>query len=79
MSCGPVLLLVAASMMTASGIQRLTVAKVLNHVESGVTAVYDRHSYDKEKQKGLRSWGRQLEAILDRKTSSKVVPIKHNQ
>ena len=69
----------AASMMTASGIQRLTVAKVLNHVESGVTAVYDRHSYDKEKQKGLRSWGRQLEAILGRKTSSKVVPIKHNQ
>ena len=69
----------AASMMTASGIQRLTVAKVLNHVESGVTAVYDRHSYDKEKQKGLRSWGRQLEAILDHKTSSKVVSIKHNQ
>ena len=69
----------AASMMTASGIQRLTVAKVLNHVESGVTAVYDRHSYDKEKQKGLRSWGRQLEAILGHKTSSKVVSIKHNQ
>jgi len=69
----------AASMMTASGIQRLTVAKVLNHVESGVTAVYDRHSYDKEKQKGLRSWGRQLEAILGHKTSSKVIPIRNSQ
>ena len=69
----------AASMMTASGIQRLTVAKVLNHVESGVTAVYDRHSYDKEKQKGLRSWGRQLEAILDHKTSSKVIPIRNSK
>ena len=69
----------AASMMTASGIQRLTVAKVLNHVESGVTAVYDRHSYDKEKQKGLRSWGRQLEAILGHKTSSKVIPIRNSK
>jgi len=65
--------------MTASGIQRLTVAKVLNHVESGVTAVYDRHSYDKEKQKGLRSWGRQLEAILGHKTSSKVIPIRNSK
>ena len=68
-----------ASMMTASGVQRLTVSKILNHVETGITSVYDRHSYDKEKQKGLRSWGRQLEAILGHKASSKVVPIKHNQ
>ena len=33
----------AASMMTGMGIPRLTVSKILNHVESGVTAVYDRH------------------------------------
>ena len=69
----------AASMMTASGIQRLTVSKILNHVESDVTSVYDRHSYDKEKQKGLRSWGRQLEAILGHKTSSKVIPIRNSK
>ena len=43
-----------ASMMTASGVQRLTVSKILNHVETGITSVYDRHSYDKEKRKALR-------------------------
>jgi integrase len=69
----------AASMMTASGIQRLTVAKVLNHVESGVTAVYDRHSYDKQKREALSSWGLLLEIILGHKTSSKVIPIRNSK
>jgi integrase len=36
----------AASHMTGMGISRLVVAKILNHAESGITAVYDRHSYD---------------------------------
>ena len=65
----------AASMMTASGIQRLTVSKILNHVESGVTAVYDRHSYDKEKRQALETWGRKLESILTGK-KAKVVNLK---
>jgi integrase len=69
----------AASMMTASGVQRLTVSKILNHVETGITSVYDRHSYDKQKREALSSWGLLLETILGRKTSSKVIPIKHNQ
>jgi integrase len=65
----------AASMMTASGIQRLTVSKILNHVESGVTAVYDRHGYDKEKRQALETWERKLKTILfDEK--AKVVNLK---
>lgn len=36
--------------MTALGIERLHVGKVLNHSEGGdVTAIYDRHSYWNEK------------------------------
>jgi integrase len=54
----------AASHMTSIGVSRLTVSKLLNHVESGVTAVYDRHSYDKEKRQALDSWSRKLENIL---------------
>jgi integrase len=53
-----------ASQITAMGIPRLTVSKILNHVESGVTAVYDRHSYDKEKQKALDKWSKRLEKIV---------------
>ncbi len=54
----------AASFMTSMGIPRAVVAKILNHVESGVTAVYDRHSYDPEKRKALELWGRELERIV---------------
>jgi hypothetical protein len=45
------------------GISRLVVSKLLNHVESGVTAVYDRHSYDQEKRAALEAWGAHLERI----------------
>ena len=38
------------------------VGKVLNHKERGVTAVYDRHSYDQEKRQALEAWGRRLKA-----------------
>jgi integrase len=54
----------AASLMTGMGISRLAVAKILNHVEGGVTAVYDRHSYDPEKKHALEAWGRRLDVIL---------------
>lgn len=36
----------AASLIVGAGAPRLIVSKILNHVESGVTAVYDRRSYD---------------------------------
>jgi hypothetical protein len=32
------------------GISRLTVSKILNHAEKGVTSIYDRHSYDQDKR-----------------------------
>ena len=54
----------AASHMAAIGISRLVVSKILNHVERGVTAVYDRHSYDREKRQALDTWGRMLEFIV---------------
>ena len=30
-------------------------SKILNHVENSVTAIYDRHSYDKEKKLGCKT------------------------
>lgn len=36
----------------------LVVSKILNHVETGVTAVYDHHSYDLEKRAALDFWGK---------------------
>lgn len=54
----------AASYMTGLGINRLVVSKILNHVDNQITAVYDRHSYDKEKQVAMEQWEKQLGKIL---------------
>ncbi|NJL26400.1 MAG: tyrosine-type recombinase/integrase [Thermoanaerobaculia bacterium] len=54
----------AASHMTSMGIPRLVVSKILNHAESGITAVYDRHGYDAEKRDALERWAAKLEEIL---------------
>ena len=56
----------AASFMTSMGTPRLVVAKILNHVETSVTAVYDRHSYDREKREALDAWAIRLVEILQR-------------
>jgi hypothetical protein len=50
--------------MTSTGTPRAVVQKILNHVETGVTGVYDRHSYDNEKRVALDGWGRQVAEIL---------------
>lgn len=64
----------AASMMAAGGVSRFIIGRVLNHVERGVTSVYDRHSYDPEKQAALTWWDAKLTAILANK-GGKVLPF----
>jgi len=54
----------AASHMTGIGIPRLIVGKILNHVERGITAVYDRHGYDREKREALSKWNSRLTEIV---------------
>ena len=65
----------AASSIASMGTTRVTIGKILNHVEPGVTATYDRHGYDKEKRKALNAWGRRLESIVTGRTA-KVVELK---
>jgi integrase len=65
----------AASHMTGMGISRLVVSKILNHVERGVTAIYDRHSYDLEKRQALESWARKLQAIVEGNEPTNVIPM----
>jgi integrase len=67
----------AASHMTSIGISRRVVSKILNHAEPGVTAVYDRHSYDFEKRAALIAWSeRLLEIIGVRPVQLRVVPLR---
>jgi len=55
----------AATHMTSIGIPRLVVSKILNHVDSSITSIYDRHSYDAEKKHALESWGKKLKQLID--------------
>ncbi len=68
----------AASHMTAMQISRLVASKLLNHVESSVTAVYDRHTYDSEKQQALELWEEKLRGIINGTTTlNKVIFLKN--
>lgn len=65
----------AASHMTALGIERLHVSKVLNHTDDGVTGkVYDQHDYLPEKKRALNTWADHVRTIVGGK-ARKVVPI----
>ena len=71
----------ASSMMTSMGIPRLTVSKILNHSEAGVTAKhYDHYAYDNEKKDAMHAWDRKLNQILvdPNKVKSKQILAKPN-
>ncbi|MGE4545379.1 MAG: tyrosine-type recombinase/integrase [Pedobacter sp.] len=63
----------AASHMTGAGVSRLVVSKILNHAETGVTAIYDRHSYDREKQIAMETWERRLKGMVEPQDCNKVL------
>jgi len=65
----------AASMMASGGVPRLVIAKILNHVEMGVTAVYDRHSYDAEKRAALAWWAAHLQGVLAPRRATEPLPF----
>jgi len=68
-----------ASHMTAMQISRLVVGKILNHTEPGITAVYDRHSYDNEKRKALDAWSRKLGSVLSGKKADVISINSHRK
>jgi len=66
----------AASHMAKLGVQRLVLGRILNHQEPGVTKVYDRYGYDREKRQALDAWARRLHAIVTGEAAAKVVPLR---
>lgn len=53
----------AATRMRELGVDRLTVSKVLNHREAGVTRIYDRFAMDPEKRRALKLWAAHLDGL----------------
>ncbi len=60
----------AARNMAALGINRLVISRILNHVETNVTSIYDRHGYDTEKLHALEAWASHLEGVLGGKSKA---------
>src|SRR5262249_7129045 len=46
------------------GVSRFLIARVLNHGDSTVTGIYDRHEYLPEKREALEKWGGYLEGLI---------------
>jgi hypothetical protein len=53
--------------MTANGIPRLHVEKVLNHTIDDVAEIYDRHDYTKEKRVALDRLAQTIRTLLNAK------------
>lgn len=56
-----------ASGLAELGFPRLTVSKLLNHREGGITAVYDRYAYAEEMRTAMQAWGARLVEIVSGK------------
>jgi hypothetical protein len=58
--------------MASSGVSQRIIAKILNHVERGVTAAYHRHRYDNEK---IDAWARKMTTIIQQQDGANVVAV----
>ena len=65
----------AATGMARIGVQRFNISRVLNHSEEGMTKIYDKYDYLKEKKDALDRWGRKLESIITGR-KAKVIELK---
>src|ERR1700674_2758829 len=67
----------AATYMGRMGVARTAIARVLNHVDSSVTAIYDRSTGEPEIEHALRVWGQRLDEIVrGRQPVDNVVSIR---
>ena len=61
----------AATFMARIAIPKITISRVLNHAEGGVTSIYARHGYLDEKRDALDRWAGRLKQILKEKNADK--------
>lgn len=64
-----------ATRMGGLKVERLTISKILNHAEGGVTRVYDLERYRPEKASALEQWGLKLGAIINGANTSNAIEL----
>jgi integrase len=65
-----------ATNMRRLRVDRLTVSKVLNHAEGGVTQIYDRYAADPEKREALERWATHLKGLVSGEIGADVVDLR---
>ena len=61
------------------GVDRLTINKMLNHAESGITKIYDRYSANPEKTAAIERWANKVREIITGKSPENVVPMRRRR
>lgn len=67
-----------ATGMRTLGVDRLTVSKILNHREAGITKVYDRYAADPEKRRALEAWGEHVQRVVSSASAPQAPPHQQN-
>ncbi len=52
--------------MGEAGVSRFVIARVLGHVDAGMTGIYDCHAYAPEKRRALETLARKVGEIIGR-------------
>lgn len=52
------------SMGEGNAVERLTISKILNHAEAGMTHLYDRYSASREKREALEAWSERVKRLV---------------
>lgn len=72
----------AATGMARLGVDRTIIAKILNHTDRSVTAIYERHAYEREMRAALDLWADHVMGLVhnttlpDVSTAEKITPIR---
>lgn len=64
----------AATGMARLGVDRVVIAKVLNHTDRSVTAIYERHSYENQVRRALEKWADHVMRLIGQETG-KVITL----
>ena len=57
------------------GFTEEVVKNILNHTNQSITAIYNRYSYDKEKQQALEAWSNRINQIITDQPNENVVQL----
>ena len=64
------------TMITSLGFGRDAMNRIQNHIEGGITDIYDRHQYAVENKNIMEAVAARIMALVEGRTDAKVVPFQ---